>query len=322
MTLVRRYGRAVVNALSSSSRPSSSRRILQAFAVIAVVMVALVYAIAVRTHWGQHLDATALRGRSTLEPRAVHAAARLLTTIDVASLALIGGAIVIVALVRAGPRLALGAGIVIAGSVLTTELLKHVVLTRPELGITDKLGTHATYPSGHTTVAMSLGTAAMLVAPKRWRTTVGMIGATYASAIGVATIATANHRPSDPIGAAFVVTAWTAVIASVLITNDHQRLDRSSTRPQSWILLGSLVLLVVAFVGLAVTVVAIRRNRLGTIELGGAFLTASAAIVGTVLLTTGALLAALHETEFGHQRRLRVPQGSPNGDAAARPLTT
>src|SRR3979409_2301942 len=115
-TDVGRYRRTMVDTLPSS------RRVLQALAVIAAAMVALVYVLAVRTRWGQRLDATALRGRRTLEPRAVHAAAPLPPTIDVAALVLSGGAIVVVALVRARPRLALGAGTIIAGSILTSEV--------------------------------------------------------------------------------------------------------------------------------------------------------------------------------------------------------
>jgi len=284
------------------------RRRLQALAVVAAAMVAVVYILAERTTWGQRLDSTALQGRRALDPRAVHAAARLLTTIDVASLALIGGAIVIVALVRGHPRLAVGAGTLIAGSVLTSELLKHAVLTRPELGITDALGTKATYPSGHTTVAMSLGIAAMLVAPRRWRVAVGLVGAAYASAIGIAVVATANHRPSDPIGAAFVVTAWTAAIAALLVVPDRRRdRDPSVKRAPSLIVLGGLVLIVTAFVGLAATIVAIRRNRLDTIELGGAFLTASTAIAGTVLLATGTILAAVRDAHFERHLEVAVP---------------
>jgi len=287
---------------------SSYRRRLQALAVVAAAMVAVVYILAERTTWGQRLDSTALQGRRALDPRAVHAAARLLTTIDVASLALIGGAIVIVALVRGHPRLAVGAGTLIAGSVLTSELLKHAVLTRPELGITDALGTKATYPSGHTTVAMSLGIAAMLVAPRRWRVAVGLVGAAYASAIGIAVVATANHRPSDPIGAAFVVTAWTAAIAALLVVPDRRRdRDPSVKRAPSLIVLGGLVLIVTAFVGLAATIVAIRRNRLDTIELGGAFLTASTAIAGTVLLATGTILAAVRDAHFERHLEVAVP---------------
>jgi membrane-associated phospholipid phosphatase len=316
-TEVGRYRRTVVDT------PPSSRRALQALAVIAAALVALVYVLAVRTRWGQRLDATALQGRRALEPRAVHAAARLLTTIDVASLVLIGGAIVVVALVRARPRLALGAGAIIAGSILTSEMLKHVVLTRPELGITDALRTHPSYPSGHTTVAMSLGIAAMLVAPKRWRTAVGVIGVAYASAIGVAVVATANHRPSDPIGAAFVVTAWSASIASVFVISDRRRQpDPSATRAPPWIVLGGLVLIVIAFVGLAATIVAIRRNRLDTIELGGAFLAASTAIVGTVVLTTGAIIAALRDTELERQRDIHPAYRTSDRDAPPRPLST
>ena len=67
---------------------SLCRRRLQALAVVAAAMVAVVYILVVRTGGGQRLDATALQGRRALDPRAVHAAARLLTTIDVASLAL------------------------------------------------------------------------------------------------------------------------------------------------------------------------------------------------------------------------------------------
>jgi drug/metabolite transporter (DMT)-like permease len=170
---------------------------------------------------------------------------------------------------------------------------------------------------------MSLGIAAMLVAPRRRRTVVGVIGVSYASAIGVAVVATANHRPSDPIGAAFVVTAWTAAIASVLVISDRRtQPDPSATREPPWIVLGGLVLIVIAFVGLAATIVAIRRNRLDTIELGGAFLTASAAIVGTVLLTTGAIIAALRDTELEHQHELHPAHRTPDRDAPPRPLAT
>jgi quinol-cytochrome oxidoreductase complex cytochrome b subunit len=120
--------------------------------------------------------------------------------------------------------------------------------------------------------------------------------------------ATANHRPSDPIGAAFVVTAWTAAIASLLVVPDRRRQPGLSTkRPPSWIVLGGLALIVTAFVGLAVTIVAIRRNRLDTIELGGAFLTASTAIAGTVLLCTGAILAALRDAYLERHLGVAMP---------------
>jgi membrane-associated phospholipid phosphatase len=138
-------------------------------------MVVAVYLVAVRTRWGQRVDATALRGRHVLDRRAVHAAGGLLSTIDVASLAFVGMAIVVVSLVRSRRRLGLAAGAIIAGSVLTSEVLKRVALARPRLGVVDQLGRLATYPSGHTTVAMALGVAAMLVCPSHWRGAVTVV---------------------------------------------------------------------------------------------------------------------------------------------------
>lgn len=270
------------------------QRALETTAAVCVVLFVALYLFAVQTAWGQRLDATAVRGRHALRIETVHAAHRLLTTIDVASVALLGGAIVVVALLRGRPRLAVGAGIVMAGATFTSEILKHVVLPRPNLGVPDALGLTPSYPSGHTTVAMSLAIGALLVTPSRWRALVGMLGAVYASAIGVATVATASHRASDPIGAVLVVTAWASVVLVVFVRRglDHRRATRGPSATP-WFTTAGLTLLVVAFVGLAATVVAIRRNDVDTVDLGGAFVAAAAAITGAVLVATATLLAVL-----------------------------
>jgi membrane-associated phospholipid phosphatase len=274
------------------------RAALQRLSIASVAAVAIVYVVAVQTAWGQRVDATALRGRTILEPRVVHAAARLMSTIDVASLALVGGAIVLVSLVRARPRVALGSAVVIVGSIVTTELLKHVVLPRPDLGVVDSLRMHATYPSGHTTVAMALGVAATLASPARWRSRVAAVAIVYSSAIGVAVVATANHRPSDPIGAAFVVTAWASAITSVLVGPTEPRPRQGLARTAPWVLCAGAALIVIGALGLVATIAAIRRHRLGTVEIGGALFAASAAIVGTILLTTTALVGIVGGDEL------------------------
>lgn len=280
-----------------SSQPASravKQRALETTAAVSVLLFVALYLFAVRTAWGQRLDATAVRGRHALRIETVHAAHRLLTTIDVASVALLGGAIVGVALLRGRPRLAVGAGIVMAGATLTSEILKHFVLPRPDLGVVDALGRTPSFPSGHTTVAMSLAVGAVLVAPSRWRSLVGMLGALYAGAIGVAVVATASHRASDPIGAVLVVTAWASTVLTVFIGRGLD--ERRETRGPSatpWFASAGLALLVIAFVGLAVTVVAIRRNDVDTVDLGGAFAAAAAAITGAVLVAMATLLAVL-----------------------------
>ena len=270
------------------------RPALFALAGAAVVLLTLVYLIGVRTTWGQRLDATALQGRTSLRPRTVHAASQLLDTISVGSLVLIGGLIVLIALARRRPVLSLAAGAVIGGSVVTTELLKKVILTRPDLGIVDPIGLKPSYPSGHTTVAFSLAIAATLVAPSRHRALVAVVGALYTIGIGVGVVATANHRPSDPIGAVMVVTACSASMAALLqsVSVDTPR-DIGNRRVSPALALSAAGLLAFAFVGLAGTALAIRADRLGTIELSGAFAGACAAITGAVLIAVAALLGCL-----------------------------
>jgi membrane-associated phospholipid phosphatase len=268
------------------------RRVLFALASAAVVLLALVYVLAVQTSWGQRLDATAVRARRGLRPQGIHAAGRLLTTIDVGSLALLGGAIVLVALLRGRARLAIGAYVLIAGSILTTEILKKVVLPRPDL-VNDGLGTAPSFPSGHTTVALSLAVGAMVVSPIRWRTLVAVLGAGFASAIGAAVVAAGGHRPSDPIGAALVVAAWSAAVLALVIGRSRARDTRPGGPGAPWFAVGGVLLLIVAFLALVVTAYAIHRDRLDTVDLGGAFIGATSAIVGTIFVCTGALLALL-----------------------------
>jgi membrane-associated phospholipid phosphatase len=272
----------------------SPRRALLALAVTSAVLLVPVYLVAVQTRWGQRLDATALRGRRGLARQGVNAAGRLLTTIDVASLALLGGAIVLVALLRARPRLGVGAFVLIAGSILTAKFLKHVALPRPFLGVRDGLTLQPTWPSGHTAVAMSLAVGAMIVSPIRWRVWVGLLGAGFAAAIGAAVVATGGHRPSDPIGSALVVTAWSAVVLAYLVGNDREHDEAHRRHPViPWFAFGGLVLLVVAFLAAVATAFAIHRHRLDTIEIGGAYVGATSAIVGAIFLGMGALLMIL-----------------------------
>jgi membrane-associated phospholipid phosphatase len=280
----------------SSLRPEFSDRgpVLLMLAGAAVVLLGVVYLLAVRTTWGQRLDATALSGRGALRPRTIDAASQLLDTISVASLFLVGGLIVLIALARRRPFLSLGAAVVIAGSCISTELLKHVFLPRPNLGITDPIGHAASFPSGHTTVAFSLAMAALLVAPSRYRSLVGIVGALYAIGVGVAVVATANHRPSDPIGAVLVVTAWVATVAAALqMVSVGTPRDKDDRRVSPALALGGAALLAFSFVGLVTTSLAIKVDRLGTVELSGAFAGACAAFTGAVLVALASLLWCL-----------------------------
>jgi membrane-associated phospholipid phosphatase len=124
----------------------------------------------------------------------------------------------VVALLRGKAWLAVGAGVVIAGADITTQLLKHVLLERPDLG----LGTLNSLPSGHTTVVASAVGAALLVAPGGVRPVVAAAGGFATALTGASTIVAGWHRPADVVAALAVSLVWTGVVA-VFVHGERHR---------------------------------------------------------------------------------------------------
>lgn len=245
------------------------------------------------------MDDAALEGRAALSRDNVQNARDLLDTISLASVALLGGAVVLVAAVRGGPILAGVAVVVLAGANTTTQAMK-AVLARPELIEDDYPSTIGnTLPSGHTTVAMSIGVAAILVAPRHFRGPVAIVGVAYAAAVGVAVLTTGAHRPSDAVAAYAVVVTWAAAAAWLLVAVRAPMRGPLPVGSSSRFVTPVLVVVGVAmsalvFVGVAGVLTARRLGRLEAIDLGQAYGGAVVAIVGAALLLTGLLLAALH----------------------------
>ncbi|HEX7291886.1 MAG TPA: phosphatase PAP2 family protein, partial [Conexibacter sp.] len=202
---------------------------LAALALACAVALAVAYVVFVRTHAGQRIDEAALSGRlASLHAR--RASSQLLTTISVGSLALAIAVLAGQALLRRRAALAVVAVAVVVGSLALTEVLKHLVLPRPELVQTPI--DHNSFPSGHTTIAFAVGIAAALAAPPRWRRAVAAGALLYGTAIGVATIAAGWHRPSDVAGALLVVTGWAAAVVLVVALVDRDAFvgERSGVR--------------------------------------------------------------------------------------------
>ena len=118
----------------------------------------------------------------------------------------------IVSVLRGRIALAAGAAVVIAGANVTTQVLKHTLLDRPDLG----LGTLNSLPSGHTTVVASAVGASLLVAPRAWRPLVALAGGLATTLTGASTVVAGWHRPSDVVAALAVSLVWTAGVALVL----------------------------------------------------------------------------------------------------------
>jgi membrane-associated phospholipid phosphatase len=281
---------------SARSRAVSAR--LATLAVIATSIVVLGYLFAIRTVRGQLLDYEAWFGRNAATARAAHASRIVLETISVGSLAIALAVLVVVAFGRRRPRLALVVGFVTFGACVTTETLKHVILTRPPL-VEKAIIPHNTYPSGHSTVAMAVAIAALLVAPHHWRGVVGLVGLAYASAVGTATLVVGWHRPSDVIGGFSVAIAWGAAGAFVLVTwrgtGMRSETHRRSEAPHLATLLGACgVGLVVAAVALLVGVVG-RSDELFALDRTRAFVAAVVAIGATAALLGAGLLGSLRD---------------------------
>ena len=270
---------------------------LAAAAVAAIVLLAGVYGIAVQTRWGQRLDVNAVLGRYVSD-RASDSLLRVLDTIGIASLVVVGGTIMLVAVLRRRPYLALAAGVLILGSNVTTQALKRVVLPRPQL-LAPEFVDGASFPSGHTTVAMSLAVALVLVVPRSVRGVVALCALAYPIAVGAAVVSVGWHRPSDVCGAYLVVFAWaTSVCAIVISRRGTGKGERSSA--ERWhagkaVVSPALLVIGLGLLGLAVLIalgVALEQRRSGfdVIGPGYDFGVAILAIVGTAAGLTAILL--------------------------------
>jgi membrane-associated phospholipid phosphatase len=184
-------------------------RLLAFAAVASAVAFAGVYFLAVRNSHGISLDRDAFARLSGNAPAPYKVVGeRTLRTIDMGTIA---GAFVLLAclaLVRRRAGRALAAGVIVIAPVLTAELLKRALPT--------PAGRPPTFPSGHTSVAVSIGFALVIAVPPVLRVTAALVGAAYGAAIAFAVVVLGWHYPSDAIGSFFLCSAWVALVALAL----------------------------------------------------------------------------------------------------------
>ena len=262
------------------NRPAIERCL--AASALAVAGVVVGYLLAVRTRRGQALELIASRGRLIQPPRVRGAAPVLLQTISVGSLALVMVVLLSVAILRRERVMAGVAAAVVAGSVTTTEVLKHWVFTRP-LFLDNTI---QSYPSGHSTVGLSVVIAAILVQSPKGRTLAAVLGIPYALAIGTATVVAGWHRPSDVFGAYLVVGAWSFVGIAFLRVQSSPSGDHD-LRPLLW--LAAVFGLFLLALG-AVTLVGLREH-IADVRVGGRIDAAKRALGFGVSMSSAALAA-------------------------------
>lgn len=205
--------------------------VMSLFLLIAIVSFSL------RSGRGLSLDQRMMESVGASATTAMQISDRL-TYVSVGGVALCLLVCVAVALARRQIRLALAAAVLIVGANVSTRLLKHDVLERMD-------GRGNSLPSGHTTVAVSLGLAAVLVAPALWRWVVVPLAGFVGTFVGAGTVVGQWHRPGDVIAAIAVCGIWTAI--ALAIAGSRER----TTRPhQGWAWRSSSALVGSAVVGL------------------------------------------------------------------------
>ncbi|MBT2502218.1 phosphatase PAP2 family protein [Curtobacterium sp. ISL-83] len=191
-------GRAVV-ADEQSTEPVTGRRWLVIAAASAVVVV-VTYLVAVWTVGGQTLENAALRGADQVTNDDLDTANRALNAITISSLAVAVVLVAAVALLRRRIDLAIaGVGVIVLGQVIT-QTLKRFALPRPPLVHVVGDYSQNSFPSGHTTIAMTVLFAAIIVIPHRWRGITLLVVLTWATGIGAYTVTAKWHRFSDTLG--------------------------------------------------------------------------------------------------------------------------
>ena len=192
-------------------RPS---RLLPVLAGVCVLGLAVTFLVALHTAQGVHDDAALYRhvsGNAALPVKA--AGHRALVALDLGAVVLATVLLAGIALVRRRVGRALAAVAVVVASFGSVEALKHGL---GHLGGAIPAGRPATFPSGHTSIAVSLGLALVLAAPPVLRPTAALLGAAYGAGIGLAVIVLGWHYPSDVVGSFFVSGFWAAVAGTLL----------------------------------------------------------------------------------------------------------
>ncbi|MGO4784509.1 phosphatase PAP2 family protein [Cryobacterium sp. W22_MBD10_FK3] len=223
-------------------------------ALLCAAAFAVLYIFFIRDVTGQAIDQLAFNGAEdgTTGASLTHRLLDLIPSVMVAVGAVVS--LVIAAVRRAWFPLVVAVAAAMA-AVVTTQLLKNVILTRPELGVDGYIPN--SFPSGHTTVAAASALVVFLVASPHTRWLAGTIGAAFAVAAGVSTLVSLWHRPSDVIAALLVVAFWGCVAGAVLTrSGGRQRAARTPTparvglKLQTWIaVLAAVVTAVAAGIG-------------------------------------------------------------------------
>jgi membrane-associated phospholipid phosphatase len=210
---------SVAQAAATRGKPPADvelgRRLVVA-AVVAAALATLVYLLLVHSALGQRFDNAVLLGSREQQNSTRLLDESILQRITGDSFAVVLAILVLFGLARRRLRLGIGVAVAAAIAVIATDLLRRVLLHRPQLVHSDVLYPVNTFPSGHTATAISCALALVVVSPPAWRGISAVIAGSYACFTAAAVQTAGWHRPSDAIGAALLGFAAISLVAAVI----------------------------------------------------------------------------------------------------------
>jgi membrane-associated phospholipid phosphatase len=176
--------------------------------------------------------------------------------------------------------------ILIGGSLATTELTKAPL---GELGrdLAPLRVAVDAFPSGHSTLAMTIVLSAVIAAPQRFRAAATFVGIALATLIALLIVVGGLHPPSDVVGGYLVAAAWAALLTPFL-RRENQTPGRKTGDLRNKRVVPALV---IAAIGVALLVLAGVAGAyvVGTFGLHRMFL----ALVATFAISTAVIVAAI-----------------------------
>lgn len=204
--------------------------------------------------------------------------------------------VVVVALLRGRPRVALGVGAILVGANVTTEVLKHTLAEPQPAGLVDGwFPVRATlWPSGHSTAAMAAILCLMIASPARLRPLVAALGAAFAVAVGYSLLANGTHFPADVFGGYLMAAMWALLIVGALSAAERRwpseaNVERVSLRaalaPQAVVIAAGVALLGLAALTRPHDAIVYAQNHKQVVLVAAAIATLSVSLSTAVMLS-------------------------------------
>jgi membrane-associated phospholipid phosphatase len=296
---------------------------LAVLTAVNIVLFVLVAHASVQTIRGQMLDTIALAGNGLGRDNVAGPLNTALNAVSVVSLVVVLVTVGVIALLRRRYSLAIMAVVLVVGSAATSLLLKNSLIARPEFGVDpDRSGAGNSLPSGHATAAAAFAVGLVLVLPPAVRGLASLIGATYAAVVGVATLSSGWHRPSDVVAAYLIVGGW-AAFAGLLLTVAQRATAVVTSRDRSnWALVATIagggLLLGTGLVTLALTFARMTDpiEDMGARLLSVGYLGSALTIAGAAYLMMAVVLVTVHRV-VPHSKDGRPSQSAPESVFAA-----